>query len=188
MKIKTGKNWNSVVLSIIFVFMETTDIAFVESKELYVIPKFLIVVFFAFGLFSLLMTRRSLPLTKDLIAPTFFLFLEIACCAWSAYPSSAFSQFKTQIQLFILFVFVYYYFLLGEHLNEYILAVYLAGFVMAVYALSEYGFNGILSMMQEGTRVGVGNQNTYGMVFSKASLAAFTFFVSKKNPVHIAST
>lgn len=53
---------------------------------------------------------------------------------------------------------------------------------MAVYAIYSYGFSGIMNMMLGGVRVGglIGNENTFGMVFSRAALVSYAYLISKK--------
>lgn len=167
--------------------MTATDLALGESKEYYLIPKFLMLLFFIVMALWIIFEKKTITKTTALIAPLAFTFLELCSCYWAVYPSVAFSQMITQIQLTLLFFFVFQLFRNEDHLDNYIQAVYYAGFIMAVYMLLSYGLGGIVESMLNGVRVGgqLGNENTVGMVFSRSALVAFGYLFTKRRPKYM---
>lgn len=182
----------SAVATFLFVIMTVTDLAFGESVQLYKIPKYLMLAFFVIMFLWLLVGNRSqmtVPVTISLCIPLLFTFYEFVSCLWAVHPSVAFSQMITQIQLTILYVFVYLLFRNEDHLDDYLKAIYLSGFLMGAYLLYTYGLNGIVSRMLAGVRVGgqIGNENSVGMVCARSALIAFGYLITKRKPKYLIS-
>lgn len=182
----------SAVATFLFVIMTVTDLAFGESVQLYKIPKYLMLAFFVIMFLWLLVGnkgQRTVPVAVSLCVPLVFTFYEFASCLWAVHPSVAFSQMVTQVQLTILYIFVYLLFRKEDHLDDYLRAIYLSGFLMGAYLLYTYGLNGIVSQMLSGIRVGgqVGNENSVGMVCARSALIAFCYLITKRNPKYLIS-
>lgn len=177
----------SKIASSLFIIMMATDFAFGESVKLYKIPKYLMLMFFTVMVLRLVFSKRTIAKTTVLFAPILFTFIEYVSYFWALYPSVAFEQFKTQFQLLILFLLVFYFFRSEDHLDDYLKAIYYAGFIMAGYAIFAYGLSGIVLRMLSGVRVGslIGNENSFGMVFSRATLVAFGYYLSKRRPWYL---
>ncbi len=182
----------SAFASFLFVIMTVTDMVFSESITLYKIPKCLMLVFFVFMSIWLLKDnkgRMTIPITWSLYIPLVFTLYEFISCSWAVYPSVALSQMITQVQLTILYAFVYILFRNEDHLDDYLRAIYLAGFLMGAYLLYTYGLTSIVSQMLSGVRVGgqIGNQNTIGMVCARSALIAFLYLITRKNTKYLIS-
>lgn len=178
MNIKQTISYQQIIIWLFF-FMIVTDLIFGESEQYIFIPKLLMLLFFAFFILWTMKCKYSIKIpTVSLL----FVVIEFLSCIWAVYPDVAFSQFVTQVQLFVLFVFVYNMFKMEDCLDIYYKAIFSSGILMAILAIYNYGLNGIVGMMLQGTRVGsmLGNQNTYGMVFSRAAIVAFSLFLFKK--------
>ena len=184
--IKTRMTYSQVAIWL-FVLMTTTDLAFSESVDLYQIPKVLMLFFFVVMSLWLLFKKQTIPKTSALFAPLAFTFLEFCSCFWAVYPNVAISQMITQIQLTVLFLFVFFLFRTGDYLDQYIKAVYYAGFIAVIYLVFAYGLGDIVSRMLAGIRVGnrLGNENAVGMVFAKSALIAFGYLITKRNPKYL---
>lgn len=147
-------------------------------------------VFFCSMLVCIMCDGFKIRVGRGLIFLLLFTIYSFASLLWSHYQEVAFSQFLTQIQLYILCFFSYLVIRREGNIEDYLNAIYLSGFLMIVWALYRYGgFSGYLSVMESGVRVGgeIANQNTYGMVFSNAACSAFYYAILKNKKIHYLS-
>lgn len=105
---KEGKISYSFLITILFVSMMVTDMAFRESVQLYKIPKYLMLCFFILMFLWLLSVKRVVSISRSLITPTLFVLMEWMSCLWAVNSSVVLKQFITQAQLYILFLFVFF--------------------------------------------------------------------------------
>ena len=109
---------------------------------------------------------------------------------WSANRYLAVGQYITEVQLFVLFLFVFYYMKSGGIIEDYLISLYISGFLLAIYALYKYkGINGYMTIMLSGRRLGgeISNENTFGLVFANASLIALYLAIMKGKKIHYLS-
>lgn len=111
----------------------------------------------------------------------------IVSTLWAYNTKVATNQFKTQIQLIILFFAVYEIGMMYKSLVvSYIHAVYVSSYCMIIFAMIRYGgLNGYLSELSEIGRMGGGinGANGFGLVFANGCIAAFYYllFMKKKS-------
>ena len=122
--------------------------------------------------------------------PVLFTLYSMASVLWAYNPDVAWKQLMTQLQLALLLLFTYLIMLNGAQIKDYLDAIYIAGWSLAVFALVRYGgLSNFLEAMEDGARMGgeITNENTFGMVFSNATLAAAYYLVIHKQKKHIVS-
>ena len=154
----------------------------------YVISKGLMLAFF------LAMIVKLLNEGKAYFGSTFYMILAFMIltglsCIWAKYPSASASRFATQLQLYVLFLFMYLLFKDEESdIKKYLDALYIAGIGMAFLALYRYGLFSIIQGLRAGQRIGgaITNENVFGMVFSKAAIVAYYYYIRKdENAIRI---
>lgn len=160
------------------------------DPQLYTLSKLIMLVFFGIMLLDIFRQRGAVKLGRLLLLPALFVLWNVVSYFWAYNQSVAFSQLVTQLQLYVLLVFVYVVMRNDGTVKDYLDAVYISGFGMALFALFRYGgLEAYIDVMQEGTRMGSGiaNPNVYGMVFSGAAIAAAYYTIIKKKPLHMVS-
>ncbi len=177
-----------MVIDVLFVIMLTVNSTLEMDPKLYIIPKIIMAVFFL-AMMALTIISRELVLGVGLIFPVLFFFFETLSVFWSQSVKYSISQWNTQAQLFVLFLFVYYYTLTRRSLKTFLCASYISGYALLFYTVFKYGIKGIVTIMISADRLGgeINNENAYGMVFSFAVLVAFYWITEGKTKWHILS-
>ena len=161
-----------------------------DDAEFYVISKGIMLLFFAGMFLRIIQNRGKLKVSRSFLLPfAFFLYMTLSLI-WSYNRSLATAQYITELQLFVLFIFTYYFMRTEGKIDDYYIAVYLSGFLMAAFALYKYGgVSGYMSIMQSGRRLGgeIANENTYGLIFANASLIALYLAIMKNRKIHFLS-
>lgn len=183
----TGITINKVC-TVLFQLCVVADAIIGFDPKLYVVSKGVMFAFFVIMIIKLLWCN-NIQFGHAVVFPVLFMIVTALSCLWAVYPEPAMSRFTTQIQLYILFFFTYFLFT-NEVIDvkRYFDALYIAGIGMVAFALYRYGLNGIIQGLNEGNRLGrvISNENVFGMVFSKASLVAYYYFLKAKNkPIRI---
>ncbi len=178
-------------MAIIFSVMIIANNTFEMDAVLYVFPKMLMFLFFAvMSVFVVLNIKNKEPLNcKNLIFPVLFFAWESLSLIWSADRAYSLFRWETQAQLFLLFLFVYYYMRTNGSVKTFLVATYLSGYALLIYTVSRYGLANIFTLVSDADRLGgeINNANTYGMFFASAVLVAFYFITQKKSKLHIVS-
>ena len=193
--IKTRK-WNNNtitnnILVLLFQICVITDAVIGLEPRYYVIAKFIMLVFFVSMMINLLY-ERTIILGNAFFLPVLFMVMTGLSCFWADYKSIAFSRFLTQIQYYILYLFCYLLFAKENiSLKKYLDALYCAGIGLVLFTIYRYGWAGIIRGMSAGQRLGgaITNENVFGIVFAKAALIAYYYFLclkdNKKHYLHI---
>lgn len=153
------------------------------DPKLYVVSKGLMLIFFVIMIINIVW-NGEIQFGKAFVFPVLFMVITALSCIWADYPEPAISRFKTQIQLYVLYLFIYLLFTSERiSIKKYYDALYIAGIGMVMFAIYRYGFSGIIKGLYEGQRIGraIANENVFGMVFSKASLVAYYYFLQAKH-------
>ena len=177
----------SSIYTLCFILVLITVRVFDEDPKLYYVPKYLMLLFFALMIFHSI--RYGLQLGKSFLLPTIFFLLEVLSWIWSYNRSVAGSQLWTQVQLYILFFFVYSLARDCDLTEVFYKGIYISGFVMILWILTKVGLRSYFSQMQNAVRMGgdFGNENTFGLLFASSVLVAFFYFLSTKKIVHLLS-
>ena len=163
---------------------------FGNDAELYTLSKWIIFVFFAVMALYMLVSGGKVKIGPMMIIPTVFTVYSMLTYFWAYDPGVVTSQMVTQVQLFVLLVFTYCVMRTGGTIKDYLDALYIAGFGMAIFAMVRYGGIGnYIAAMEEGYRMGdeITNQNTYGMLFSNAAICAAYYVINGKGKKHVFS-
>ena len=161
-----------------------------DDVKLYTVSKFIMLLFFLIMLISIFLSGGKARAGRRLMLPVLFTLYSMASVLWSYNPDVAWTQLMTQLQLALLLLFTYLIMLNGAQIKDYLDALYIAGWSLAIFALVRYGgLSNFLEVMEDGTRMGgeIANENTFGMVFSNATLAAAYYLVIHKQKKHIVS-
>ena len=186
--LKIPKRKNSIT-ALFFQICVITNNVFGTDPQLYIISKIMTLAFFAVVALRILY-KGKVRLNQILLLPTLFTVYCGATILWAYLPSQALNQMVTQIQLFLLLIFTYWAMEDGTTVLDYLKAVYISGFGMAIFALLHYGgITQYTDAMLSGERMGgeITNMNTYGMVFGNAALATAYYFILQKKRIHIVS-
>lgn len=168
--------------------MIIANAVFGEDAEAFLISKIVMLFFFIATLLTLLFDKVKIGFGTGIVLPSLFLLYEIASFFWSVNQTIALNQLLTQIQLYILFMFVYLCMYNYGTLSKFFNATYLSGIVLLVYSIYVYeGLINFLFIMETGHRMGdlIGNQNTFGITFSYATLIAFYKYIYDKKLSHL---
>ncbi len=120
------------------------------------------------------------------------LFFTVYCALsifWSYNRFFSTQALFTQAQLSVMFMFFYWYFCNGGSEEDYFQALFLSGIALAVYAMIKYhGPVVFVAKMLTGVRMGgyIQNENTFGLNFTYAYLAAIYFYVNQKKRLYLA--
>ncbi len=178
-------------MAVFFSVMIIANSTFELDARLYGIPKMLMFVFFAaMSVFIILNIKNKEPLIcKNLIFPALFFAWESLSLIWSADKKYSLFRWETQAQLFLLFLFVYYYIRTKGSVNVFLVATYWSGYALMIYTVYRYGLATILAFVSGAERLGgeINNENAYGMFFASAILVAFYFITQKRSKLHIIS-
>ncbi len=152
------------------------------DPRLYIVSKGCMLAFFIVMLFNIIW-NLDLKIGSAFVLPVLFMLVTVASCMWADYPNATILKLTTQVQLYVLFFFTYALFT-NETIDvrKYFDALYIAGIGMTLFALYRYGLTGIIKGMNEGKRIGrmITNENVFGMVFSKAAIVAFFYYLRSK--------
>lgn len=189
MEINVSKNYlRNRIYIIMFQLCIITNTLFGEGRDVFIISKMFMLLFFFGMAFNMLKNGSRIIIGENIFLPFAFVFFEILSCVWAFNQQIAINQLVTQAQLFVLFFFSYIYIKKIGRLEDYYNAMYLAGICLGVYSLYLYGgISGFLTIMNTGHRMGelVGNQNTYGLAFANAALVAFYYYFFNNEKRHI---
>lgn len=178
---RTGITIN-IICTVLFQLCVITDAIIGLDPKLFVISKGCILAFFVIMIVNIFW-NGNVEFGRAIVCPVLFMTITALSCIWADYQEPAISRFSTQIQMYILFLFSYLLFT-NEMIavKKYLDALYIAGIGMALFALYRYGFSGILRGLDQGQRIGreITNENIFGMVFSKAALVAYYYFIKSK--------
>lgn len=176
----------SSLSSFAFVLCVVSERIFSSDPTMYVFSKYCMFFFFAVMCLDILYTRKII-LYKGLLVPAIFVIYMIASCLWAPNGAVAFSQLITQIQLVVLFIFMYLYYAKGQSLDLYFKAIYISGYGLSIYTIYTYGVQGIISTMLSGGRLGgeLFNENTFGMNLAISGVIASYYFLHKKKKTAI---
>ena len=154
-----------------------------DDPNFFVISKGIMLTFFVSVIILIIKNGWKIQLNHSLLLPyLFFIFMTISL-VWSANKSLAFAQYVTEIQLFVLFLFIFYYMKKEGKIEDYLYSLYISGFLLALYALYKYkGISGYMTLMLSGSRLGgeISNENTFGLVFANACLIALYLAIMKE--------
>ena len=119
----------------------------------YNIPKIVMLVFFV--LMAIVIIKRGrLLYSRNLLLPIAFFVLETFSIIWAYDREAASTKWVTQAQLFVLFIFVYYYMRGKGSLKLFLVATYISGFALIAYSFVRYGVTGFFLEMLSGARLG----------------------------------
>lgn len=191
-EMKTGRSTVAIdYMALFFSLMIIVNSTLELDVDLYVIPKALILIFFAvMAVFVILNVKNNEPLfCKSLIFPVLFFIWESLSILWAQDRVYAVFTWETQAQLFLLFLFIYYYIRTKGSVKTFLWATYLSGYALLVYTVYKYGFADILEIISNADRLGgeINNENVFGTVFASAALVAFYFVTKKMSKLHIVS-
>ena len=167
------------ICTLLFQLCVISDAIIGSDPRLYLISKVIMLAFFVSITVKLLLAGE-VEVGAGVIIPALYMALTILSCTWADNRGASFSRLGTQIQLYMLFAFVYLLFMNNETtIRQYLDALYIAGIGMAIFVLYRYGISGILQGLSEGERIGgrITNENSFGMLFSRASLIAFYYSI-----------
>ena len=163
---------------------------FYNDAQLVNITRILMVAFFGLMILGIIQRGGRFKLGKNVLLPTVFTIYSAISIVWAYSQNKAYTQFITQIQLFMLLVFTYLVMMDGATIKDYLDAIYISGFGMVAFTMIRYeGLDNYIRIMEEGERMGeeIANQNTYGMVFANASLCAAYYLFIKNKKKHFIS-
>lgn len=146
--------------------------------------------FFGFIILNIIRTGFTIHFGKLCGISVIFLLYEFMSLMWARNQTLADSQFWTQIQLFLLYFFVYQVIYRYGEIKDYLNAVYMSGFIMIIFAMLRYGgITNYINMMQTGVRLGgeIANENTFGLIFGNAALSAMYYAIIEEKKVHYLS-
>lgn len=162
---------------------------FDKDPQLYLVAKIITAFFFGVVLFHILQ-RGKIRYNHILLLPIIFTLYCAATIFWATSPNRAMTQMITQVQLLLLALFTFWVMNDGVTTQDYMKALYISGFSMAVFAMIRYGgLTQYTEAMLRGERMGdeITNQNTFGIIFGNAALCSTYFFMLKKKRIHIFS-
>ena len=161
-----------------------------EDATYYRIANAVTLLFFLSVIMLIANNNGKMIVGKGLVLSIFFILYTTISLAWSHDFAVALSQYKTQIQLYLLVFFSYQLFVRFNRIDCYLDALYISGYAMALYALYRYGgINNYMRIMMSGVRLGaeIANQNAFGLVFSNAALVSAYYTVMKNKKWHLIS-
>lgn len=164
--------------------------AFGFDETMYRYSKLVMLVFFSVVIFSTLLRGGRIHFGKQLLLPVLVAIYSLASIIWSYDVNVAWAQLITQLQLYVLLFFSYLIVYNEAKLEDYFDALYASGWAMAIFALLQYGgLSNYLAYMEYGYRMGgiVSNENTFGLVFSNATIIAVSYMLFRKQKIHIVS-
>lgn len=146
-----------------------------SDEKLNIIPRGVMLFFFALMFVRLITRGAGTRFTAELFVPVLFLIYMCVSTLWARNVSTAGKQLWTQVQLFALFFFTYSLMLTEGDTEDYFNALYVSGYGLMIYALIKYGgpvgyFNAIWDVGRVGGEIT--NENTFGKIFSDASIIA----------------
>lgn len=156
----------------------------------YTLSKLIMFLFFGVVLIDMFHNRFKISVGVLFEISVTFVVLEFLSLIWSHNTNLADSQFMTQIQLFALYFFVYQVISKHGEIEDYIIAIYLSGLCMIVFAMLQYGgISNYLNIMETGSRLGgeITNENAFGMVFGNSALCAMYYAILKRKKIHFLS-
>lgn len=163
---------------------------FGSDAEYYIVSKVFMLLFFLAVGWRYFLRGGKIIVGRSLILPLVFTIYMALSYMWSYNTSLAYNQLKTELQLIILLFATYLIMKDGATIEDYLKAIYISGFGMILFSLYKYGgLNGYLDAMDTGMRMGgeIANENTFGLLFANASLAAVYYLMMKKQKRHIVS-
>ena len=166
------------------------DSVFGSDAALYRVSKMVMLLFFVVMAFLVLLRNFKLRVGRQICLPVAFALYMLTSVLWSYNRTVATYQLITELQLMLLLLFVYLVMLNGAEVKDYLDALYVAGWGMAIFALVRYGgLTNYLEVMGDGDRMGgeIANENSFGLVFSNAALAAAYYLVIRKRKIDIFS-
>lgn len=159
------------------------------DERLYIVSKLLTLVFF-FVVLLRIIQKGKVRVNQILLLPVIFTVYCAATALWAYSPNHVINKMVTQTQLLLLLIFTFWAMNDSVTVLDYLKAVYVSGFGLAIFAIVRYGgLNEYMDVMLEGERMGgeITNQNTFGMAFGNAALSATYYFLIKKKRKHIVS-
>ena len=111
-----------------------------------------------------------------------FLTLCVLSILWSYDQISATGAISTEVQLVVMFFFVYWYFNSVGRIENYFNALFFSGVALAAYTMIKYGGPApFLAQMLTGKRMGglIQNENTFGLNFTYACIISFYYYIQK---------
>lgn len=121
---------------------------------------------------------------------TIFVIICIFSYIWSYNKDAALGAILTEIQLVIMFLFMYWYFFMNGEIDNYLKALFYSGIALSIYTMIKYnGPIAFLTQMLNGYRMGgiIQNENTFGLNFTYAYIAALFFYNKKKKKIYLFS-
>ena len=187
-KLKIPKRENGVTV-FFFQLCVVGNNVFGSDAQLYIVSKLLTLAFFGVVLLRIIY-KGKVKVNQILLVPVLFTIYCAATAFWAYNTDRVLSQMVTQVQLLVLLLCAFWAMNDGVTLLDYLKALYVSGFGLAIFALVRYGgLDPYIRVMLDGTRMGgeIANENTFGMVFSSAALSTAYYFVLKKKRIHIIS-
>ena len=170
--------YDTKIMPFLFFLVVVANNTFGSDAEMYFISK-MIILMFLITTFAFMFFQKKIILKKNIVWVFSFMALELISVVWSYDKGIAIGQLQTQIQLFLLFLAVYFYVDKTQDVESFYKATYFSGYTLALYSIYVYGVNGFLKLLIEGNRMGgeIANENTFGMVFALSFITAFYFML-----------
>lgn len=186
-KVKISVGYQEI-LSFLFFCTIVLNNVFGSDAKLYILSKLAMLLFFGASILYLC-KRQKISISSMILVVTIFTLWELLSIIWSTNKDIALFQLKTQLQLFVLFLFSYIYVREFKGVDIFLKATYVSGVVLSIYSMAVYGVNGFIYMLSQGDRMGgeISNENTFGMVFSFAVIASYYYFLRNKKKIFFLS-
>lgn len=185
-KLVIGKrsNWITVFCFQLCVVLNNL---FSYDEKLFIVSKLATLLFFGVVMLRILY-KGKVQYNQILLLPILFMVYCASTILWAYQPNRALTQMVTQVQLFLLLIFTFWAMNDGVTVLDYLKAVYVSGFGMAIFlVLREGGPVQYLNAMIAGERMGGEYANPYGMVVGNAALCAAYYLILKNRKRHLFS-
>lgn len=166
---------------ILFEISTIMYIIFSDDPVMIYWAKVVLFAFFAVEILQIVNGKGKVYFGKGAIIATVFILYCACSLLWSADQNAAEGAFLTQIQLYVLFMFVYWFCHSRGKIAYYLHALFVSGAVLVIYALIKYGGPvAYIGQMVSGARMGglIQNENTFGLNLTFACFAALTFYIT----------
>ena len=104
---------------------------------------------------------------------------------WAKSQPAAYEKISTLIQLFIMSMVLFNYFINTKKTSTVISAIFISGIISSLYILSYYGISGYIKMLTDGERAGVEitNVNSIGMYMAFTVIIGFYYAYIEKRKI-----
>lgn len=156
------------------------------SEDYYLYGKVMMLIFMiASYVFCLIKGRLEV---KQMLFPVLFSMFLALSFFWATNKEDVLAGAVTQFQYLLLAIAVYNSVRVFNLKKDYLYAVLISSFILAVLTIIKYG--GLLSYLSQmimGERLGglLGNENTFGMTFSYGFVVCFYFFLNSRARIRV---